>query len=322
MVLLQVSGIDKEERGNRVLHAVSFSLDKGQRLGLMGETGSGKSTLLKIIGGWAQATKGEVRFKDNLVPGIDEKLVPGHPGIAYLSQQHSLPQHLRVEQILEYANKGEARRLSELSDVCRISHLRKRKTHELSGGEQQRVATALLLLAEPALLLLDEPFSNLDSGHKNLMKTIIAEAQQRLDLAIILASHDPLDILPWADDVLLLKQGRVVQHDSPETVYREPVNEYAAALLGSYNLLDAALLSLPTGSGKRAMVRPEGFEIRKANDPDAVRGIVQSVHFMGGFYEVLADLHGQSIRVHTTQSNSVKGDAIWLFLSPEAIWYV
>ncbi|HEY8968242.1 MAG TPA: ATP-binding cassette domain-containing protein, partial [Puia sp.] len=143
---------------------VRMVLSKGWRMAVAGETGSGKTSLLKTIAGLMPG--GRVFFEGQRVLGPLEKLIPGHPGIAYLSQQFELPQHLRIEQVLEYANELPEEEAQELFRVCQIDHLMKRKTHQLSGGERQRIALAKLLIAAPRLLLLDEPFSNLDMIHK------------------------------------------------------------------------------------------------------------------------------------------------------------
>jgi iron(III) transport system ATP-binding protein len=324
MPLLQVNSIGKGTPEAPVLSNVSFSLKKRQRLGIMGETGSGKSTLLKIIGGRDQANAGTVIFEGAPVPGTEEKLLPGHPGIAYLSQQHHLPQHLRVEQVLEYAANEGIANPNSLYAWCRIDHLLQRKTHQLSGGEQQRVATACLLLGSPRLLLLDEPFSNLDVIHKSLMKSILAQAEERLGLTTVLVSHDPLDILSWADEVLLMKNGVVIEAIGPETAYHQPTSEYTAALLGAYTFLPPQTLALwgmkaPAGS-KGAIVRPEGFRVRESHNP--VGGIVTSVQFMGNGYRLEVALPTQSVRVHVTGAAPERGSTITLALQMNALSFI
>ncbi|HYC87430.1 MAG TPA: ATP-binding cassette domain-containing protein, partial [Chryseosolibacter sp.] len=141
MVLLNVSGVSKNGTdGEMVLDHVSFRQQPLQKLAIAGETGSGKTTLLKIIAGLAQPDAGHVLFENARVAGPDEKLVPGHPHIAYLSQHFELPKFLRVEQVLEYANNFVDDEAQTLFEICEISHLLQRKTADLSGGEAQRIA--------------------------------------------------------------------------------------------------------------------------------------------------------------------------------------
>src|SRR6476660_1440979 len=131
MEFLSVESI-KKKKGNRLsVDNISFSLDKGQRLGIAGETGSGKSTLLKIISGLEQTDTGSVSFKGNKVIGPYEKLIPGHAGIAYLSQHFELRNHYRVEEILEYATLLSEEKAITIFEICQITHLLKRKTDQL-----------------------------------------------------------------------------------------------------------------------------------------------------------------------------------------------
>jgi iron(III) transport system ATP-binding protein len=298
------------------LGGVNFSLPKGRKLVVAGETGSGKTTLLKTIAGLAQPDKGNVLFEGQRVPGPAEKLIPGHRGIAYLSQQFELPQHLRIEQVLEYANELPEADAMTLFRVCRIDHLMKRKTHQLSGGERQRIALAKLLIGAPRLLLLDEPYSNLDMIHKELLKSVIREIGQKLDITCMLVSHDPLDALSWADEILVIREGRSVQQGTPQQIYRQPVNEYVAGLFGKYNLLEA-------GNGKRLFVRPEQFKVGKKAFPAAMKGKVLYVSFWGGFYEVevLSESGGRLI-TQTADGGLAAGDAVFLLPPWDDVWYL
>ena len=278
MVLLQVSGIHKKNDRGFELKDVSFSQQWYQQIAIAGETGSGKSTLLKIIAGLAQQDAGEVIYDGKKVPGPNDQLIPGHPKIAYLSQLFELPHYLRVEQVLEYANKLTQRSAEQLFQICRISHLLKRRTDQLSGGEQQRIAIARLLIGSPGLLLLDEPYSNTDMIHKQLLKAIIQDIAEQLKISIIMVSHDPVDSLSWADEILLMRDGRIVQHGMPKEVYRHPVDNYAAGLLGKYNVWEDK-------NGVQRIVRPEDLVLSRKHISD-VKGTVQNIIFCGSYYDV------------------------------------
>jgi iron(III) transport system ATP-binding protein len=328
MELLSVSGIRVEEAGHPVLKGISFKQQESQKIAIAGETGSGKSTLLQTIAGFVQPTAGEVFFEEERVLGPQEKLVPGHLGIAYLSQHFELPKSLRVEQVLRYANTLSGEEAGTLYEVCRISHLLQRRTNQLSGGEKQRIAMARLLIAAPKLLLLDEPYSNLDTAHKNILKAVVRDIGERLDITCILISHDPQDTLSWADEILVMKDGLVLQEGTPEQVYRQPLNEYTAALFGNYNLLSPAqakaFAALPgiQMNGKSMLVRPENFRITAAEEGMAVKGTVQQVRFFGGHYEVEVRLPETVITLKTGIRPIAAGDAICISLTPDDVWYI
>lgn len=327
MGLLKVSEIRKQEGDDFVLRDISFSQQHLQKIAIAGASGSGKSTLLKIIAGLIQADAGEVLFENERVKGPYEKLIPGHPGIAYLSQQFELRNNYRVEEILSYANTllpGEAETLYE---VCRISHLLKRKTDELSGGEKQRIALARLLTTSPKLLLLDEPFSNLDLIHKNILKSVISDIGERLNITCTLVSHDPGDTLPWAAEIFIMKDGQIIQKGSPVEIYQRPVTEYAAALFGKYYVIDPEqakplLEAAPIeADGKNIFVRPEHFKI-VAEGKRSLKGKVNAVYFFGSHYEIEILLSGDKITVKAEGYPPPIGDTVYISLNTRAIWYV
>jgi iron(III) transport system ATP-binding protein len=233
-----------------------------------------------------------------------------------------LPKFLRVEQVLGYASKRPTQETHSLYKLCRIDHLLGRRTDQLSGGEQQRVALARLLLGQPQLLLLDEPFSNLDRVHKRQMQAIIAEVGVRLGITCLLVSHEATDVLGWADELLVLRRGQLVQRGSPERVYKEPVDEYTAALLGDYNLVRGpdrlALAPGVVGAGA-LLVRPEQVQLGPAR-VGKPWGTVQAVRFLGSYYELEVQLATLVMRVRASQSDFAVGERVNVQLAPDATW--
>ena len=329
MELLTVAGISLEENGVTVLQDINCSLQAGHKLALAGESGTGKSTLLQVIAGLIQPSAGEVRVLGRRVRGPAETLVPGHPGVAYLTQNSALPHSLRVEQVLRYANKRPEAEAQALYELCRIDHLAARRTDQLSGGEQQRVALARLLLGEPELLLLDEPFSNLDRVHKRQLQAIIAELGPRLGITCLLVSHDPADTLAWADEILVLRLGKIAQQGPPAHIYHQPVDEYTAALFGDYNLVRGAdhRALMPGRQGSRKvkphanglLVRPEQLRLGPANGA-GLAGTVCAVRFMGSYYEVEIELPETVVRVQAASANWVVGAAVRISVAAGGGW--
>ncbi|MDO7884451.1 ABC transporter ATP-binding protein [Hymenobacter sp. CA2-7] len=322
MELLEVRDLSFAEQGIQVIQPLSFMQRQGQKLALVGESGAGKSTLLQLITGLVQPSTGEIRVVGNRVRGPEVALVPGHPGVAYLSQKSDLPKFLRVEQVLGYASKRPARETHSLYKLCRIDHLLQRRTDQLSGGEQQRVALARLLLGQPQLLLLDEPFSNLDRVHKRQMQAIVEEVVVRLGVTCLLVSHEATDVLGWADELLVLRRGRLVQQGSPERVYQEPVDEYTAALLGDYHLLTGAnrLALAPNIAGPGALlVRPEQLQLG-AVEAGKPLGTVRAVRFLGSYYELEVKVAAMLVRARASQPRFAVGEHVSVQVAASAKW--
>ena len=326
MSLLKIVNISKKIDSNSVLKKISFDQQPLQKIAIVGETGSGKSTLLKTIAGLAQADSGNVFFEGKRVEGAHERLVPGHPGIAYLSQHFELPKSLRVEQVLTYANLLTDKEAVKLYKVCEINKLLHRRTDELSGGERQRIALAKLLITSPKLLLLDEPFTNLDMVHKNVLKTVIQDICDSLQITCILVSHDPEDILEWADEIIVMKNGKILQTGSPEKIYHEPLTEYAASLLGKYNLIKPAHakpFSKLTGrkSTKSIFIRPEDFALARKGR-NTIEGKVNTVKFLGSHYEVTVRIAGTKIMLYTSRKNIKPGSVVYVSMDATGVAYI
>jgi ABC-type sulfate/molybdate transport systems ATPase subunit len=229
---LIVEQISRTEKDRVTLHEISFSMKKGEKIGLMGETGSGKTTLLKIIAGLIQPTTGSVIYQDKRVKGPDEVLLPGHPHIGYLSQHFELLNNYYVEEILEMHNKTSDKAAEHLYKLCKIDHLLRRRTNELSGGERQRISLAKNLISNPSLLLLDEPFSNLDGINKKIIHQVLADIFNENPLSCIMVSHNPDELLSWADRLMILKEGKLIQMDETQAVQSDPINSYVTQIIG------------------------------------------------------------------------------------------
>ncbi len=316
MEFLQI--VDVSARGG-ALQGISFIQQWRQRIAVAGATGSGKSTLLKVIAGLVQPDGGNVLFEGRRVLGPAERLVPGHPDIAYLSQDFELRNNYRVAEVLSYASELTEEEAGALYAVCRIDHLLLRRTDQLSGGERQRIALARLLVRPPKLLLLDEPYSNLDRLHKEMLRSVIADILERYGMSCILISHGPPDILSWADEVVVLRDGMLVQKAGPERIYRQPADEYVAGLMGKYNrihpVLAARLGRLPgAGQGKDLLIRPEKLTL-SALGSAAAQGRVTGISFVGGYYEVEVEVAGTRLLVRADTNAYQKDQVVYIGLT-------
>jgi ABC-type sulfate/molybdate transport systems ATPase subunit len=314
---LDISKISFAREGKPVLKNISFSMTAGQKIVIAGETGSGKSSLLKIIAGLEQPSAGAAWINGEKIKGPAEQLVAGHPQIAYLSQHFELPKFLRVEQVLEYANHLTTAAATRIFSVCKINHLLKRKTDELSGGEKQRIAIARLLIQQPQLLLLDEPYSHLDMPLKATLKNVVEDIGRKLKISCILVSHDPDDTLPWADEIIVLKNGQVVQRGSTQEIYRQPKNEYVAGLFGNYTILDQGEIRLLgiKDKQKKLFARPENFKVTKAAGAKTIPGVIEEVSYFGGYQLIKVATKKKKLLIKTDSTGHSVGDKIKVVFS-------
>lgn len=313
MALLEVKSVFKKEGETDAVNGISFVQEPFEKIGIAGETGSGKTTLLKMIAGFVQPDAGEMYFKGEKVLGPFDKLIPGHPGIGYLSQHFELRNNYWVNDFLDMANKLPEVEAQHIFSVCEIDHLLRRRTHQLSGGEKQRIALARLLITSPSLLILDEPFSNLDVMHKATMKRVVEEAGKQFNTSFILVSHDPADLLSWADTIFLMQGGKILQQGNAAEVYEQPVSEYAAGLLGEYSYVDATLFKRENEQPK-LLVRPHQLELT-TKVHDAVEAVIEMIHYRGAYS--LLQLTAKEQRLYLLQTNTSvkKGDTVYVRLS-------
>ncbi len=326
MDFLRVREISKKDDRGFEIQGVSFTQEPRKNIAIAGETGSGKTTLLRMIAGLAQPDSGTIHFKEQPVIGPADKLIPGHKGIVYLSQHFELPNFLRVEQVLEYANEWEEHDARALFRICRIEHLFKRRTDQLSGGERQRIAIARLLIMAPELFLLDEPFSNTDPANKQLLKTVIADISREMDISFIMVSHEPNDTLPWADEFFIMKEGRIVERGSAKSIYDSPRLAYTAGLFGRYNVVPHQVAQTETSSqyDTIAIIRPE--HVIMTSDTSALTGTIREVAYFGHYFECVIEIPGIETETglltlvsRTVHYPGENGTAINVYLNPAQI---
>jgi ABC-type sugar transport system ATPase subunit len=303
--LIEIENLYKTRGDREVLRHVSCSFHEGERLVIAGSTGAGKSTLLRIMSGLLQSDDGRILFEGERVRGPEERLMPGHPGIAYLSQHFELRKNYRVFDELDAWSRVEPDWQDRVFDICRIRHLLDRWSMDLSGGERQRTALARALLTGPRLLLLDEPFSNLDMAHREQMRDMLDQVCQTLNVTCVMVLHEAADIMSWAERVIVLQEGRIVQDVSPIGLYQSPVNQEAAGLLGIYDVIyDAPLIRCfhgEAGRANRLMVRPDSFRVTGVTQA-GLQAEVEDSRFQGSF-RLLRVRSGKSV-FHTFVSDA------------------
>ncbi|MGV3705316.1 MAG: ABC transporter ATP-binding protein [Arcticibacter sp.] len=274
--------------------SISFNIEKGTITVIAGASGSGKSTLLKLIAGLLSPDSGEVRYAGKRILGPSEKLIPGHEAMKVVAQDFNLNIYAKVYDniagLLSNTDlKGKQRKTLEVMEFLRIDHLAQKRAVDLSGGEQQRVAIARAIITGPKVLLLDEPFSQVDAMFKNELRADIRRMATYLGITVILVSHDPVDGLSMADKMMIIKDGRLVEEGSPESLYHHPKDLYTATLLTNCNVLsreEALTLQIHTYKESVA-IYPEWVEIGEKGQEWRVKECL-----FKGFYEELLLEHG------------------------------
>jgi len=322
---LDVHNLTRSYGGHLAVDDLSLTLARGERLAVAGMSGSGKSTLLRMLSGLEQPDAGKVWFEGQLVKGPVEALVPGHPGIAYLSQHYELRRNYRVADELAAWSLVPPEESDAIYSACRIIPYLTRWTQDLSGGERQRVALARALVTDPRLLLLDEPFSNLDALHKSLLQEVLVDLQQRMGITCLMVLHDGSDILSWASRVVVLRTGRVVQTGHPQELWSHPVDEAVAGLMGPYDLIGIPISLrrwFPAApAAARWMVRPSFWEA-VAPGAGVLDGCIEELQFSGASYLARVAVGADRLRLYLRDAVWQPGQALGLAYRPSAVHWL
>lgn len=222
---------------------LNLKFDAGKIIALAGESGCGKSTLLSLIYGLLNWESGEIIFDGKKTFGPKANLVPGEPEMKYVAQNFDLMPYATVAENvgkflsnINLAKKKET--VNELLEVVGLTEFANILPKYLSGGQQQRVAIARALSVLPKLLVLDEPFSNLDFSRKIELRERLFKYVKQNNISLIISTHEIQDVLPWLDQMVVLQKGRLIQNESPEEIFNNPYNEYVAKLFGEVNIFD------------------------------------------------------------------------------------
>ena len=242
---------------------VSFEVQDGEILTLLGASGSGKTTSLRIVAGFEHAESGRI-----LVDGKDIQGVPAQQrNIGYVFQDYTLFPHLNVAENIAYGLRARhtpssmrSRRVAELLELVGLDDFGSRAVQTLSGGEQQRVAVARALACEPRALLLDEPFSAIDTERREELRRQLVKLQRRLGIPMIFVTHSRSEALYISDRIVVLRNGTVVDSGTPEQLYERPRCEYSARFIGRANILKGE--DIGARNGATYLIRPEHLRLR------------------------------------------------------------
>jgi ABC-type sulfate/molybdate transport systems ATPase subunit len=291
--MLQVAINSFSYSSKEILSDVTFSLKKGERLAILGESGCGKSTLLHIIYGLLHLEKGSLFWDDKQLLGPNFNLVPGEDFMKLVAQEFNVMPFISVaENIATHLSRldleSDNKRVNELLKVVEMQSFAETMVKNLSGGQKQRVALAKSLAKEPELLLLDEPFSNIDTFRKNTLRRKLFGYLKEKNIACITATHDAEEALAFSDTILLLKDGKAERLDTPENIYSTLENVYQVGFFGEVSIIPSGVLA-----NKKLILLPSQLEFTEEKTP--LKVFIKRSFFKGGYYLIEAAFENNSV---------------------------
>ena len=321
---------------------INLAVEKGMIVTLLGPSGCGKTTLLRIIAGFERPEEGEVLLAGKRVVGENIWVPPEQRGVGMVFQDYALFPHLTVAQNIGFGYKGSDKpeRVREVLELVDLSGYEGRYPHQLSGGQQQRVALARALTRRPVVVLLDEPFSNLDADMRVQMRVEVKRILQEAGTTAIFVSHDQKDALAISDQVVIINEGVIQQIGTPRDIYQHPSNAFVATFVGQSNLLkgvmadDAQSVITDVGSfpcshthGHQAgaevyiSLRPDGLEMSPDGD---IQGRIKGFTYTGEAYDAVITVetddgsHDLLVHIHPEEAIAV-GDWVAFKVLPHFV---
>lgn len=278
-----------------ILKNVSFTLKPGEHLSILGESGCGKSTLLHLVYGLLHLENGSIFYNEKKLLGPTKALIPGEPFMKLVAQEFNIMPFTTVAENLGSHLSGldeekDKKRIEQLLEVVEMESFKNTMVKNLSGGQKQRVALAKALANEPEILLLDEPFSNIDVFRKNKLRRKIFNYLKEKNISCITATHDNDEALSFSDQILMLKNGSKEMFGTPQFIYENVSSEYQAGFFGEANLLPKSLISSEVSS-EEIIIFPHQLKI--SEEKTKLEVSVKKCYFKGSHYLIEADFKGK-----------------------------
>lgn len=330
MATLQVKQVFSDYQGQEVLKGLDLTVEKGEIVALLGPSGCGKTTLLRAIAGLQAISRGSITINDRVVADDSCFITSEQRGVGMIFQDYALFPHLTVAENILFGvvtrDKSVRRaRLQEMLSLVKLEGLAKRYPHELSGGQQQRVSIARALAYEPEVLLLDEPFSNIDAKVRREMMLEIRDILKKHNVSAVFVTHSKDEAFVFADKLALFNQGQIVQCGEAESLYSAPSDKYVADFLGTGNYLEAkvlddhriataigkieseSVLNLPIQSQVEVLLRPQHLLLKA--DPGGI-GEVISRRFLGNICQYQVQVAENMLDIHSSDLDFLVGQRV------------
>jgi len=317
---LQALSITKKYPGERIsgILDVSIAINPGKITAIIGESGSGKSTLMRLLYGLLAPDEGEVQFKGERIWGPAEKLIPGHDAMKMVTQ-HTDDLNLfakvwdNVAVLLPNINvQAKEEKVATALSLLNMTKLANSRVFDLSGGEKQRVALARAIITRPEVLLLDEPFNQVDTSFREDLQQDIRQIVKETGLTVIMVSHDPSEVLSMADELVVMRDGKILESGEPVEVYQNPKNLYTASLLANCNILDAAKAKACgiklKAKKETAVIYPEWITLSSNKSSD---WNLKNILFKGFYEDLIIEKDEVELRVRNYATHTYKeGDKL------------
>ncbi len=329
-LLLNLRNLSCGFHEHKVVHDLNLHLNAGDIGCLLGPSGCGKTTTLRAIAGFEPVLEGEIQLADRVISKAGFTLAPEKRRIGMVFQDYALFPHLSVAENVAFGIRKQPdseRITAELLELVKLGHLGKRYPHELSGGQQQRVALARALAPEPQLLLLDEPFSNLDGELRRRLSHEVRDILKTRGTSAILVTHDQEEAFAVSDHVGVFHEGKLQQWDTPFNLYHEPLTPFVASFIGQGYFIRGQLLSpdtvqtelglihgnraytWPTGSAVDVLLRPDDI----VYDPDSTqKALIVGKTFLGAatLYRLQLSTGSQLESIFPSHADHMPGEEV------------
>ena len=302
MGFLDIQNITIAYGTKTVVKNAQFEVEQGEIVVLLGASGDGKTSLLKSIGGFLPIKKGHVKLGGELLQDASEKLIPGHEKIRLVNQDFNLDEHHTVEEnirlkLLSFNKEYQLSRIKKLLRLTSLTQHKDQKAILLSGGQKQRLAIARALADEPEVLLLDEPFNQLDFQTKTKISKHIKQYLKKNKIAAIMVTHNGVEAMEWADKVVCLEKGKVKRIDTPEQFFKQPQSIREANFFGKINKLKI--------KDEVYYFRPSFYALQKTKDClTKIRIKHQSTEFLGWYSIYTFSYEEQVFELYSTENLS------------------